>query len=65
LPFAVVDSPFFRELLYQLRPNYIPPTRKVLSESLLNQETSRVNKAINKELEKSTNLTLGNYFNFI
>ena len=31
----------------------------------LNQETSRVNKAINKELEKSTNLTLGNYFNFI
>ncbi|PKY55072.1 hypothetical protein RhiirA4_503246 [Rhizophagus irregularis] len=62
IPFAVIDSPFFRELLYQLRPNYTPPTRKVLSESLLNQETSRVNKAINKELEHSQNLTLGNYF---
>ncbi|CAG8768088.1 5207_t:CDS:2, partial [Rhizophagus irregularis] len=28
IPFAVIDSSFFRELLYQLRSNYTPPTRK-------------------------------------
>ncbi|CAB5201966.1 unnamed protein product [Rhizophagus irregularis] len=26
IPFAVIDSPFFRELLYQLRSNYTPST---------------------------------------
>jgi hypothetical protein len=63
IPFSVIDSPFFCELLYQLRPNYNPPFRKVLSENHLNQEISRVNKVVKKELELSENLTLGNYFN--
>ncbi|CAB5392201.1 unnamed protein product [Rhizophagus irregularis] len=58
IPFSVIDSPFFRELLYQLRPNYDPPSRKKLSENLLNQEISRVNIAVKKELELSENLTL-------
>ena len=35
ISFAIIDNPFFRELLYQLRPNYIPPTRRLLSGRLL------------------------------
>ena len=64
ISFSVIDNPFFRELLYQLRPNYNPPNRKILSESLLNQETSQVNKAVKKELDGSKNLTLGNILFF-
>ena len=60
ISFSVIDNPFFQELLYQLRPNYNPPNRKVLSDTLLNQETARVNKAVKKELESSKNLTIGN-----
>ena len=60
ISFSVIDNPFFQELLYQLRPNYNPPNRKVLSDTLLNQETARVNKAVKKELENSKNLTIGN-----
>jgi len=60
ISFSVIDNPFFQELLYQLRPNYNPPNRKVLSDTLLNQKTARVNKAVKKELENSKNLTIGN-----
>lgn len=59
ISFSIIDNPFFREFLYQLRSNYNPPSRRILSESLINQETARVNKAVKKELENSENLTLG------
>ena len=59
ISFSIVDNPFFREFLYQLRPNYNPPNRKTLSGSLMNQETVRINKAVKKKLENSENLTLG------
>ena len=59
ISFSVIDNPFFRELLYQLRPNYTPPSRKLLSGRLLDQETARINQVIDKELENSENLTLG------
>jgi hypothetical protein len=59
ISFSVVDNPFFRELLYQLRPNYKPPSRKILSGSMLNQETAIVNRKVKKELENTNNLTLG------
>jgi hypothetical protein len=60
ISFSIIDNPFFRELLYQLRPNYEPPDRKVLAGRFLNQESARVSQAISKELEHSENLTLGN-----
>lgn len=62
ISFAIIDNPFFRELLYQLRPNYNPPSRKLLAGRLLDQETTRVNQEINKELENAENLTLGKLF---
>jgi hypothetical protein len=67
ISFSIIENPFFIELLHQLRPNYNPPNRRVLSESLLNQETARVNKIIKKELDNSTNLTLGKlvFYNII
>jgi len=59
ISFSIIDNPFFRELLYELRPNYEPPDRKLVAGRLLNQEAARVNQAINTELEHSENLTLG------
>ena len=59
ISFVIIDNPFFRELLYQLRPNYIPPTRRLLSRRLLEQESIRANREINKELANAEHLTLG------
>jgi hypothetical protein len=61
ISFSIIDNPFFRELLYQLRPNYVPPSRKVLSGSMLNHEAVIVNNKMKKELGNMNNLTLGKY----
>lgn len=61
ISFSVVDNPFFKEFLYQLRSNYSPPTRQLLSGQLLNKEIARINVAINEELENSEHLTIGKY----
>ena len=37
ISFSIIDNPFFRELLYQLRPNYTPSSRKALSGKILNK----------------------------
>lgn len=59
ISFSVIDNPFFRELLYQLRPNYTPPSRKILSETMLNNEVAKVTNKVIKELKNTDNLTLG------
>ncbi|CAJ0751389.1 358_t:CDS:2, partial [Entrophospora sp. SA101] len=58
IPFNVINNPFFKELLHELRPNYSPPTRQTLSGNLLSKEIARVNSRIDKELEVGENLTL-------
>jgi hypothetical protein len=61
IPFSIIDNPFFRELLYQLRPNYGPPSRQTLAGQLLSKEISKVNLKIDQELNNAENLTLGKY----
>ncbi|CAH1768742.1 522_t:CDS:2, partial [Entrophospora sp. SA101] len=58
ISFNVINNPFFKELLHELRPNYSPPTRQTLSGNLLSKEIARVNSRIDKELEVGENLTL-------
>ena len=58
ISFNIIDNPFFKEFLYELRPNYIIPTRQTLSGIMLNNEIIRVNLEINKEIERSENITL-------
>ena len=57
--FSVINNPFFRELLYQLCPNYTPSSHKVLSGTMLNDEVAKVTNKVTKELKNADNLTLG------
>ena len=59
ISYDIIENPFFLEFLKQLRPNYQPPTCKVLAGQLLEKETARVNLEVNKILEHEDNLTLG------
>jgi hypothetical protein len=60
ISFSIIENPFFIEFLYKMRPGYVPPSHELLSGRLLDQETARINKKINKVIEASENLTLGN-----
>ncbi|CAG8645670.1 23444_t:CDS:2 [Cetraspora pellucida] len=42
ISFSTIENPFFIDFLYNLCPNYHPPSREVLSGRLLDQEYSRV-----------------------
>jgi len=61
-PFHAVENPYFIELLKHLRPAYSPPSRKVLSERLLDEEVAYVNNKVNMDLDNKKNLTLGKMF---
>ncbi|POG58570.1 hypothetical protein GLOIN_2v1488490 [Rhizophagus irregularis DAOM 181602=DAOM 197198] len=41
-----------------MRPEYVPPSRELLSGRFLNQKTARINKKIKKIIEDFENLTL-------
>jgi hypothetical protein len=58
IPFEVIENPFIVDFIHDLNPGYVPPSRITLSNRLLDQEISRVNLKIEKELEVSDNLTL-------
>jgi hypothetical protein len=62
IPFHTISNPYFIELLQQLRPAYHPPSRQLLSGSLLNLEIVKINQKLYSLMEKATNLTLGNIF---
>ena len=62
LPWHLIEHPFIIELLKQLRPNYNPPDRKTIVETLLTQEILRVSVKCYKLLDNEDNLTLGKYF---
>jgi len=59
IPFRVIESPFFINMLKNLRSNYNPPSRGHLSTKLLSEEAVRVNMKIDNALERTNNLTLG------
>lgn len=65
IPWAVIDNPFFRDLLTALEPGYIPPSRKTLSERILNEEAAKIDIRTQNHLKKAENLTLSMYKNII
>ncbi|CAG8854860.1 44269_t:CDS:2, partial [Gigaspora margarita] len=58
ISFSIIENPFFIDLLYNLCPNYQPPSREVLSGRLLDQEYSRVTIKREVILNESENLTI-------
>jgi hypothetical protein len=62
LPWQLIEHPFMIELLKQLWPNYKPPDRKVLTDTLLTQEILRVSVKCYRLLDVEDNLTLGKNF---
>ena len=59
----VIENPFFIEFLKTLRPGYVPPSKEVLSDKLLSQETAVVNTRVTDVLKNATNLTLCKIYN--
>ena len=55
----MINNPFFKDLIYELCPNYSPPSCQSLAGNLLSKEITRVNSKIDKELEHAENLTFG------
>ena len=53
------------DLIKDLNPRYIPPSRSILSGHLLDEELAYVNKNINSKLENIENLTLSKLINII
>jgi len=64
IPFNIVENPWFIDLMKTLQPGYNPPSRKVLSGTLLEAETSRINLRIINELNTDNNFTIGKIFFF-
>ncbi|POG62542.1 hypothetical protein GLOIN_2v1695336 [Rhizophagus irregularis DAOM 181602=DAOM 197198] len=58
IPFNVIENPFVLDLFKDLNPGYSPPSRTTLSDLLITEEYTRVNLAIERDLEQSDNLTL-------
>lgn len=58
-PFAVVEHPFFVDLIRKLRPGYQLPSRDKLAGIMLSHAVVRIENRITAILEKATNLTLG------
>lgn len=63
IPFSIIENPWFIDLIKTLQPGYDPPSRQVLSGTLLESETSRVNIRIMNELSADNNFTIGKIFN--
>ncbi|RHZ76909.1 hypothetical protein Glove_187g165 [Diversispora epigaea] len=57
-PFQTIENPFIIDLFRIAIPGYNLPSRTTLSDKLLDQETLRIEKKIDNELEKSNYLTI-------
>ena len=62
IPFSVIKNPYFVDLIKTLQPGYDPPSRQVLSGTLLQAEVARVNVRITNELNNESNFTIGKEF---
>jgi len=58
MPFWVVESPFFIDLLKELNSAYNLPSRDILSNRLLESELGYMNSKVSKELDSTDNLTI-------
>ncbi|CAG8483241.1 29306_t:CDS:10 [Racocetra persica] len=56
--FHIIQNSFFIELLKTLHPAYEPPSKNILSDRYLAQETAFANQAVIKKLNSSKNLTI-------
>ena len=63
IPFSIIENPWFIDLIKTLQPGYDPPSRQVLSGTLLESEISHVNIRIMNELNADNNFTIGKIFN--
>lgn len=59
ISWATIENPYFIELLKTLQPGYKQPSRKQLSTIFLENEIVRVNRSIEKIIERNENITLG------
>jgi len=59
ISFAVIENPFFIEMLKTLQPGYTSPSCKLLAGNLLETEVAKVNRKIERELSAGENFTLG------
>src|ERR1700722_5014955 len=58
LPFALIEHPFFHEFIKILRTTYNLPSRWILSNTLLAQETARIDVKVTRIIDKEINLTI-------
>ncbi|GBC51846.2 ribonuclease H-like domain-containing protein [Rhizophagus irregularis DAOM 181602=DAOM 197198] len=58
IPFSIIENPWFIDLIKTLQPGYDPPSRQVLSGTLLESETFHVNICIMNELSANNNFTI-------
>jgi hypothetical protein len=58
LPFSLIEHPFFVEFIKTLRNTYSLPSRWILSNTLFDQETSKINLKINRIIDKEINITI-------
>ncbi|PKK68795.1 hypothetical protein RhiirC2_781820 [Rhizophagus irregularis] len=58
-PFAVVENPFFVDLIRKLQPGYKLPSHEKLAGIMLSHAVVRIEDQVNSILGKATNLTLG------
>jgi hypothetical protein len=61
IPFNVIENPFVLDLFKELRPDYFPLSRTTLSERFIDEEYSRINLAIEHDLQQSNHFTLSKY----
>ena len=59
IPFSIIENPWFIDMVKTLQLSYVPPTRQVLSGTLLEAELSRTNIQVFNELAKESNCTIG------
>lgn len=57
-PLNIVQHPLWIEFFKRLRPSFVPPTRRVLSSSLLENEYSKVNSDLCDAIANAPNLNL-------
>lgn len=57
-PLNIVQHPLWIEFFKRLRPSFVPPTRRVLSSSLLENEYSKVNSDLCQAIANAPNLNL-------
>ncbi len=62
IPFSIVESPFFIDLIKNLCAGYQLPDRRTLSNTWLNNEVARVAVNVEEILKKQENLSLGKSF---